>query len=314
MLVGQLFPALLALALFGHQGALGTGVAYVAVVAVAQWLLGWANLMAPARGLRLQTIQISHFAEKVRWLLDLEGVRYTEEVDVGILGVLCTARTVPVLSHGAHRLMIGDSPQIVAYLAGSRPSSRLLEQSVHAQELCASFDAMGSAIQRSMYARLLGGRGFDTHREAALMLWGSHPQFASLTPLWQRLLLRLSWPLVLLFMRRLFKLSSADAIRSSDQLISDTFSRVSALLADGRAFLLGGDSPSVADVTFCALAGALLLPPEYGGRDSAILYETAQKLPNIISFVDMHRATPSAKWVLEFYRTWRFKKMEPSSN
>lgn len=78
----------------------------------------------------LETISVSHYVEKVRWVLDYLAVPYTEEVgvclpstvycvdqeNVGILGLVLTGRTVPRLRDSARAVTIGNSADILRYL------------------------------------------------------------------------------------------------------------------------------------------------------------------------------------------------------
>jgi len=212
-----------------------------------------------------------------------------------------------VLNLEGARTSIGNSPQILAFLSGYYPESKLLngtngEMKKKMIELCNEFDQMGTAIQASMYGRLLGAPGFKTKRDLTLKFWGDDPNFAYLTPLWQRIVLRTCFPLFRLFILFAFKLRSNRTLEKTDKIIFEKFEKVSAMLSDGRKYLLGGDYPTIADITFCALAGPLLLVPQYGGFiHEKSLYEIAQSHPDVLQFVDLHRNTPAGQWVLSMY-------------
>lgn len=47
--------------------------------------------------LKLESITISHYVEKVRWCLDYLNEPYEEIENIGILGILLFGRSVPVL-------------------------------------------------------------------------------------------------------------------------------------------------------------------------------------------------------------------------
>ena len=315
-------PSFLGLLFFGYHHIWLSGLCFALLSATASWVVRRAALAKPRRGLRLNSIQVSHFTEKIRWVLDAEGIPYTEEVDCGLLGVFLTGRTVPLLTHETHRLSIGNSPQILAYLAasylprpkpGEQPRRTVLappqgatQQQV--MELCDQVDAMGVAVQRACYGRLLGAPGFSTHRGFVLKVWGDHPAFAALTPLWQRWLLRALFPLLRRIVVSFFGLQRRDTVAQADQLIQQLFARVEDMLGDGRRYLLGGDHPSLADITFWALAAPLVFPPEYGGRDSSCFYRESSEIPELRKFMDDHRATKAGQWVLKNYQEFRLKK------
>ncbi|KAG1579022.1 hypothetical protein G6F47_012835 [Rhizopus delemar] len=253
----------------------------------------------------------------------MEEIEYEEEIDCGIIGVLFKGRTVPVLTIENARTSIGNSTQILAFLSGTYPNSLILNHSgcfsskqynnkelenkkQEVIDLCKDFDKMGTAIQASMYGRLLGAHGFKIHRDTVLKLWGNDTNFTNLTPLWQRLLLQITWPLLRLFVYYAFKLYDPDTIQRTDKLIYDMFAKVSSRISDGRRFLLGGDCPTLADITFCSITGPLLLAPQYGGFSrSKTLYEEVQNISDVIHFVDLHRNTPAGQWVLNMYSNHR---------
>lgn len=55
----------------------------------------------------LETIPISHYAEKVRFCMDYAGIPYTEEQDSGILGTLLLGRRVPTLRVDVKGIKVG---------------------------------------------------------------------------------------------------------------------------------------------------------------------------------------------------------------
>lgn len=46
------------------------------------------------RKLKLDTVSLSHYSEKVRWCMDKLGVDYVEEQDAGVFGIFLFARSV----------------------------------------------------------------------------------------------------------------------------------------------------------------------------------------------------------------------------
>jgi len=168
--------------------------------------------------------------------------------------------------------------------------------------MCEVFDKMGSAIQASIYGRLLGAPGHDTHKDMAMIFWGNDPEYNDLIPAWQRVGLVVCYPLIKVFMRTVLKLNDPRTLTKTDELIWNTFQMVSDQLKDGRKFLFGGESPSMADITFCALSGPLILPPQYAGyQRKRELYGEAKRIPKLVEFIDKHRSTRAGQWVLDMY-------------
>jgi len=112
----------------------------------------------------LEAIGISHYSEKVRWILDYLKIPYVEEQDVGILGVILFGKMVTKLSRNTltnfcHNIKvpairvpgrpfrIENSSDILRYLYGSHYSDpeceRVLRPSQDALELEQKLDRLG---------------------------------------------------------------------------------------------------------------------------------------------------------------------------
>jgi len=227
-----------------------------------RWVMTLSDLMAePAGpGLRLETIALSHFVEKVRWCLDRLGVHYQEVPDVGVLGAFTLGRTVPRLCIRTGRVIsvIGDSPDILRYLWGrfsaeTGQRAEFLRPSPEALALEARLDRYGVDLQRWIYYHIL------PQREITLRAWGvTDPRL----PAWQKLTVFLSYPLLRRFMRRAFRLSDrahATVVENIETLLGE----MEACLADGRPSLVDGAQTGFVDITFAALTGLWLQPPGY---------------------------------------------------
>jgi len=229
-----------------------------------RWLVVVSGFIVPEKQppIVLETIPMSHFAEKARWCLDRLGVDYVERASAGILGVLFTGRTVPRLNFktGIVRSSIGHSPEILRFLWGEfgarlGEQASFLETSAERLALEKTIDRYGVDLQIWIYYHLL------TDKELTLRMWGVNH---AAVPWWQRKLLRPLYPLTSAFLRRTFALSDqhyAKALQHINELLGDIDTRI----ADGRKSILGGDEINYVDITFAAISGLWLQPDNYGG-------------------------------------------------
>jgi len=238
-----------------------------------RWLVVLSGWVLPPKtpDLVLASISISHFVEKVRWCMDRLGVDYVEKPAGATLGAFFIGRSVPQLKArtGAVQSTIGNSAEILRYLWGryeyERPErAAFLKPTPERVELESRIDNYGVSLQIWIYYHLLDDR------ELTLHAWGAdHPD----TPYWQRLALRILFPLQVRLIRRSFRISDASytkAVERVEALLAD----IDARLADGRRSLLGGDELNYTDIAFAAISGAWLMPRGYGaGRADGVRIE-----------------------------------------
>ena len=297
-------PVLVAGLGWGPLAALAT----VVLFAIAGMALRLGVTLAASRRadapLRLHSISVSHYTEKVRWCLDRLGVPYEEVPNVGILGVLVTGRTVPALEVPPGLTRIGDSPRILRYLwgeyAGRLPFERtaFLEPTPATLELEQFFDRrLGNDVRVWVYARVF------QRRDLMLRSWGLEEKHI---PAWQRLLLHVLAPLLRFAVRRMLGVSANRAARAYERTC-ESFDRVDALLADGRRYLMG-ETLSFVDIAFASLAALAVLPPEYAGRSLQGRRITMDDIdPEWRALVEGFRARPAGQLVLRLYRDERLK-------
>ena len=210
----------------------------------------------------LATISASHFVEKVRWCMDRLGVDYVEKTSAGTLGAFYRGRTVPQLKvrTGGVRSVIGNSPDILRYLYGrylakDPDRAAFLEPTPERLEFEKRLDAYGRSLQVWVYYHLLQDRGLTLHA------WGANsPQ----TPAWQRLLLRLLFPVQARLIRFSFRINDANFARAVAR-IEELLAEINEVLSDGRESLLGGGGQNYTDFAFAAFTGLWLMPQGYGG-------------------------------------------------
>ena len=224
-----------------------------------RWLLVITGLR-PATGsepMILETIPVSHYAEKVRWCLDKLGADYVERPCAGTLGAFTRGRTVPLLivRNGVTESRIGNSPQILRFLWGTNVGSdeaEFLRPDKPRLGLEERLDRYGRHLQVWLYAHLLD------HPELTRRLWSvDNPAVSA----WQRATIRYGYPLFAWLVRRAFSVDSATSQRAS-QAIAELLEDMDTALADGRTSILGGER-NFTDYTFAALSGAWLKPAGY---------------------------------------------------
>ncbi len=257
-----LFVAPIVVAWYGLSVAAAAGL--VILLLLCRWLITLSGFVAPEKSpeLVLATISASHFVEKVRWCMDLLGVDYVEQMAGGTLGAFFRGRTVPLLKirTGSVRSHIGNSPEILRYLygryLGDDPArAGFLEPTAARLALEKRLDAYGRSLQVWVYYHLL------QDRELTLHAWGvNNPA----TPAWQRLALRLLFPLQSRLIRFSFRIDEANYVRAVAR-IEELLGDIETDLDDGRESLLGGSERNFTDYTFAAFTGLWLMPPAYGG-------------------------------------------------
>jgi glutathione S-transferase len=244
----------------------------------------------------LITIPISHYCEKARWALDRAGVRYRERPHLQLIHWLAVRRaggrrTAPVLVCGD--LVLADSAEIVAEADASAPEGRRLYPDdpvlvAEIKELEREFDErLGPQGRLWMYDALRGRRDIAI----AYACTG--------VPAWERRVLPVVYPLVTRVIDRYLRITP-DAAARSEAEVRGIFDAVAERLADGRPYLCG-DRFTAADLTFAALAAAVLMPPEYG-----VPLPQPDELPQPMAAVVRElRAHPAGAHALAMFRTER---------
>jgi len=243
--------------------------------------------------LRLITIPISHYCEKARWALDRAGIEYREERHIQGVHMLVARRagggmTVPVLVMPDR--VLAESADIVEW-ADERmaPEDRLSTRDPEVDALCRRFDEkLGPHGRRLMYVHVLKDKEFVLSFNNAGV------------PRWEDRLIRNGWPIVLRFAKR--RLDIRPGIEQHDErVVWEEFDFAAELLADGRAYLCG-DGFTAADLTFAALAAAMVVPPEY----TVALPQPSDDAPQEPrAIIERAREHPAGRHALEMFRQHR---------
>lgn len=271
-----LFLAPVVVAWYGLSVAAAVGI--VLLLLLCRWLITLSGWITPEKTpeLVLATISASHFVEKVRWCLDRLGIEYAEQTSGGTLGAYFRGRTVPQLKvrTGHVRSVIGNSPDILRYIYGrclakDPEGAAFLEPTNERIEFEQQLDHYGASLQVWVYYHLLQDRDLTLHA------WGANNPA---TPAWQRVALRILFPLQARMIRFSFKINDtnyARAVARIEQLVGDVDTR----LADGRDSILGGADLNYTDLAFGAFTGLWLMPEAYGGGKADAVRVDRDKAP-----------------------------------
>jgi glutathione S-transferase len=263
-----------------------------------RWAITLSGFIAPARipELELETITLSHYAEKVRWCMDRLGIEYTERQMVGVLGAFFTGRSVPQLKFrtGGVQSKIGNSPEILRYLWGaycSEPKHRagFLRPTKDRLELEEKVDRYGRDLQVWVYYHVLGDR------ELTQYAWGcTH----SGIPHWQRYAVIALFPVLRILMRWAFQISGSHykkVVDNIEKLLADTEQQI----IDDQVSLLGDETPNFADIAFAAMTALWLRPPEFGNGKTSDIRIERERMPEAMR-ADVNRWINDYPGVVKF--------------
>jgi glutathione S-transferase len=243
---------------------------------------------------QLYTFILSHYSEKVRWLLDASQTVYRETALTPFLHIPRTlwlgggrATSVPILKVG--RTNIQGSGRILKWLAANRAPCRLLPEEADARakilDIEKRFDHVGRHVIRYVYSDALNDRS------GVPRLWT-----AASGPL-PRALVRTSFPLLRRVTRRAFAITTVNA-EASREAIGSVLLWLEEQIADGRRHLVGSEL-SAADIGACAILAPLACPAEhpiYSRDDYRVLMRRQ---------VEPFSSRPALQWVRETYRRER---------
>ena len=205
---------------------------------------------------RLLTIPISHNCEKARWALERAELPYREERHVQGVNRIVSRRagghgTLPVLICEAG--VLAESEAILRYAdAHLREPQRLFPDGADAvTTLCRELDAgLGPDGRRMIYAHMLP-------RKQLMLRYNDTG-----VPAWEDRMMRWLFPVVARWGARELEVRP-DTLERDRPRVRAAFDGIAERLADGRPYLCG-ERFTAADLTFAALAAAVVVPPEYG--------------------------------------------------
>jgi glutathione S-transferase len=244
----------------------------------------------------LITIPISHYCEKARWALDRAGIPYRERAHLQVIHRIATRRagggsTAPVLVCGDR--VFSDSADILVHADAHAPPDRRLypddpRTAAEVRTLERDFDSrLGPHGRRWMY------HGMRARRDLAIAY------AVTGVPAWQRRALPIAFPLMTAVIDRYLDINDATAA-TSEREVRAVFADVARRLGDGRRYLVG-ERFTAADLTFAALAAAVVMPPEY-----SVPLPAPDQLPVAMATVVRElRAHPAGVHALAMFRLHR---------
>ncbi|MEX6688515.1 cytochrome P450 [Danxiaibacter flavus] len=244
--------------------------------------------------------------EIARWILDLNGIPYKDEVHApGLYKKVIQKLTdnngirnnpVLVMNDG----LIYTTNSVVQYCEQNCLSSKKMvpAETGRKKEVLDLYNLFNGeyeeAVTKYVYLQMLPNASF------------AKAVFTRHVPIGERLNYSFKFGSISAALKSDHNLSGC----SSDQLldfIRKTFARVNGLLADGRKYLTG-DTPTLADIAFASISSPLILPEECGSVTPKI-----NQVPDAYRLViDELRATAAGQFVLRLYQEDRPPKRLPS--
>lgn len=241
----------------------------------------------------LLTIPYSHYCERARWALDYCGVPYTEAGHAPFFHAYHNhragaMRSVPALA--TPQGVINGSDQIMTFAHQSVTSPVSLypehqERSIRSWE--SRFDK-GFGIKSRVWAYIYLQDAPELIHD--ILSQGSPSEYRLLKPV---------VPQVLKSIARLYK-AYPQRLKRIEAELEALLDQCDFMLKDQRPFFMGADFSAV-DITLAALAGILVLPPEYGFR-----YPELQLYPKAMQQrILQWRERPVGQYILRMYANHR---------
>lgn len=237
----------------------------------------------------LHQFPISHYCEKIRWVLDHKLLHYRVKNQFPGMHVLVNKRlvgrgTVPLLIDRHHA--VGNSSQIALYLDDQFPEGPLIprepELRARVLELEAYFDEqVGPPVRTFAYSYVL--RDASVFRE---LFFRHYPRNAR----WVAKLVAspLSWQI-----GKMYGVGQK-GVDSALHAIEQAATRLEQLTGGDPSRYLVGAALSLADVTAASLLGPLVAP-------EGSPWDPAPLLPELLAQRDSMRARPAGRWLLARY-------------
>jgi glutathione S-transferase len=264
---------------------------------------------------RLITIPVSHYCEKIRWALMRSQIPFVEKRHMPPFHRFATRRVGRKTELAPERYLSPINRFVSRFVGGQSVPVLITETSIltSSPEILKYIDSISSAQSklyptdsenRQQVERLV--ETFDSLLAPAVRQWFYFYVFNQphlVQPLWCQgvpWFERLFFPIVFRWMRstvmQMYAINVESTIAAHES-ICKIFEMVESLLADGRTYLVGNRF-SAADLTFATLAAAVVLPAGYGVK----LPELSQLPSPMLADIQVFRETLAGKFVLNLYQ------------
>jgi glutathione S-transferase len=241
------------------------------------------------RPLLVHQFPISHYCEKIRWVLDYKQLPYRVKNQLPGVHLLVNQRlvgrgSVPVLVDGHHA--IGNSSDIALYLDDQYPARQLIPREPSQREQVLALEAYfdehaGPAVRRYVYGFVL--QDVALFRRVFLRGYTGLP----------RLIGAAIAPPIIKQIGAMYRIGR-EGSREAQEVIGRVLARLEELIDGDPARYLVGDTLTLADVTAASLLAPLVAPNE-----SPWNYDL--KVSALADRRDALCARPAGRWILERY-------------
>jgi glutathione S-transferase len=273
---------------------------------------------------RLITIPVSHYCEKIRWALKRSQIPFVEERHMPPFHRFATRkfndrknsiviaeneRNMSPINRFVSRVVGGQSVPVLVTATEVLTSSEEILKWVDANSWCGAIAPTSAKLypadpkHRQQVDELV--ILFDSVLAPAVRLWTYFyilKQAELVQPLWCQgvpWFERQLFPIVFRWMRsnvsQMYIINTESALEAH-QRICKIFSQIEDLLSDGQVYLVG-NAFSAADLTFATLAAAVVMPNGYGVVFPELSQMSSQMADQILAF----RETRAGQFVLRLY-------------
>ena len=245
---------------------------------------------------RLITITTSHFCEKARWALDLLDVDYLEEGHISQLHRRSVKRvggtgTVPVLVTDDG--VFDDSDDIISWAnAQHQGTFNLLPETDEEKEAVQKWMTLFNE-ELGVCARHIGYSWAFQNNKLMLRLAKQG------VPAWEKMVIQLLLPVAKNVRAKKLNITPK-SLKKDVNRVTRIFAKVSHHLASVDGFLVG-NRLTVADITFAALAGPLILAK----REDALQPYIDELPPGAAYQIQQWRQTKAGAFIQSLYQNYR---------